>query len=275
MADDATQPAHAASDTTADVTPRHRKAPTPKRGPGAPLPRDHRGWDVAPATDGRGMPQTNQPPPHRTRGFLYFVVALLAINVLLSFVFDQTSTQPRVTVPFSPFFLSEVRAGKVASITTTGDSVQGTFKKKVIYPANSNTTPTTLFATQVPAFWPGNQLESLLSANHVQINAKSTTQSTSTLADILLSFGPTLLFIGLIVFFLRRPRDGRPLGDERADRPDHGAAERVAGPSCCPARARPRRPPSSSSTRRSAGSSTNPTSASPNCSRHTATNSSR
>jgi cell division protease FtsH len=213
MADDSTQPAHAASENGADVSPRHRKAPTPARGPHAPLPRDKRGWDVAPAADGRGMPQTNQPPPHRTRGFLYFVVALFAINILLSVVFDNTSSQPRVTVPFSPYFLKEVTAGQVASITTTGDSVQGTFKKKVVFPAASNATPTTLFATQVPQFWPGNRLGALLSANHVQINAKSTTQSTSTLADILLSFGPTLLFIGLIVFFMRRAaKSGGGLG---------------------------------------------------------------
>src|SRR5271154_3006266 len=183
------------------------------RRPSASMPRDQRGWNVTPAPDGRGMPQTNQPPPHRTRGFLYFVLALFAINILLSVVFDRTSSQPRVTVPFSPLFLSEVTSGKVSSITTTGDSVDGAFKKRVVYPANSNATPTTLFATQVPAFWNGSQLEALLTANGVEINAKSTTQSTSTLADILLSFGPTLLFIGLLVFFLRRAaKSGGGLG---------------------------------------------------------------
>ena len=183
------------------------------RPPSASLPRDRRGWNVTPAPDGRGMPQTNQPPPHRTRGFLYFVLALFAINILLSVVFDQTSSQPRVTVPFSPVFLREVTSGKVSSITTTGDSVDGTFKKKVVYPANSNATPTTLFATQVPAFWNGSQFEALLTADHVEINAKSTTQTTSPLADILLSFGPTLLFIGLLVFFFRRTaKSGGGLG---------------------------------------------------------------
>jgi len=96
---------------------------------------------------------------HRTRGFVWFIVALLAIN-WLSVLFFEPSTQTRVTIPFSPFFVSEVRAGKVASITSKGDSVQGTFKAKVTYPVGSKTaTPTTLFATYVPAFWNGSQLE--------------------------------------------------------------------------------------------------------------------
>jgi cell division protease FtsH len=183
------------------------------RSPSASMPRDQRGWNVTPAPDGRGMPQTNQPPLHRTRGFLYFVLALFAINILLSVVFDHTSSQPRITVPFSPFFLREVTSGRVSSITTTGDSVDGNFKNKVVYPANSNAIPTMLFATQVPAFWNGSQLEALLLAHGVEINARSTTQSTSTLADILLSFGPTLFFIGLLVFFFRRAaKSGGGLG---------------------------------------------------------------
>jgi len=217
MANDEPQPTQPSHDgAAASQSPRRRKDPSPHRpagGPNAPLPRDQRGWNVTPAPDGRGMPQTSGPPPHRTRGFLYFVLALFAINILLSLVFDTTSSQPRVTVPFSPFFISEVKGGQVKSITTTGDSVDGTFKKKVVYPANTNATPTTLFATQVPQFWNGTALEALLTDNHVEINAKSTTQSTSTLADILLSFGPTLLFIGLLVFLFRRAaKSGGGLG---------------------------------------------------------------
>ena len=182
------------------------------RPPSASMPRDQRGWNVTPAPDGRGMPQTNQPPPHRTRGFLHFVLALLAINILLSVVFDHTSSQPRVTVPFSPFFLREVTSGRISTITTTGDSVDGNFKKKVVYPANSNATPTTLFATQVPAFWNGGQLEALLTSKGVTINAESTTSSASLLAEILLGFGPTLLIVGLFVLLARRAAAGGGMG---------------------------------------------------------------
>ncbi len=183
-----------------------------KRKSQPPLPRDKRGWQVAPAPDGRGTPPSTKPPMHRTRGFIWFIVALLAIN-WLSVLFFQPSTQPRVTIPFSPFFISEVKAGKVKLVTTKGESVQGTFTTKIRYPAGSKSaTPTTLFATQVPAFWNGSQLETLLTSKGVEINAQSTSTSTSLLAEILLGFGPTLLIVFLFVMIARRAAAGGGMG---------------------------------------------------------------
>jgi cell division protease FtsH len=78
--------------------------------------------------------------------------------------------------------------------------VQGTFKAKVTYPVGSKTaTPTTLFATQVPTFWNGSQLEALLTAKGVEINAQSTTRRRRCWPEILLGFGPTLLIVGIFV----------------------------------------------------------------------------
>jgi cell division protease FtsH len=179
----------------ADVETDHRK----------PIPRDHRGWRVAPAPDGRGMPEppTGQ-PPHRRRGFLWFVISLLAVNVALSLLLAPGG-QTRVKVPFSPYFVSAVRADRVASIVSTGDTIQGTFKTAVHYPAgNSKATATKLFATQVPSFWNNDQLTAMLQAHGVQIDAQSTVPKTSLLASILLGFGPTLLIVGLLVLFMRR-----------------------------------------------------------------------
>jgi cell division protease FtsH len=171
-----------------------------------PMPRDKRGWHVAPAPDGRGMPDQapTQPPPHRRRGFLWFVLALVAVN-WLSVLLSQPSGQPRVSIPFKPVFLQQVQAGQVASISTKGDSVQGTFKTKVRYPPNSKTaTPTKLFSTEIPAFWNDSQLSALLAEKQVEINAKSTTASQSLLVELLLGFGPTLLIVGLFVLVARR-----------------------------------------------------------------------
>ena len=179
-----------------------------KRKSQPPMPRDKRGWQVAPAPDGRGTPPSTQRPMHRSRGFIYFIVALLALN-WLSVLLVQPSGQPRVTIPFTPYFISEVKAGKVKLITTKGDAVQGTFTSKVVYPPGSKTaTPTTLFATQVPAFWNGSQLEALLTSKNVEINAQSTTATTSLLAEILLGFGPTLLIVGIFVLIARRAAAG-------------------------------------------------------------------
>jgi cell division protease FtsH len=169
------------------------------------MPRDKEGWRVAPAPDGRGMPDQHKPrPPHRLRGFWIFVVALLAIN-WLSVLLVQPQTQPRVKVPFSPYFLQEVQAGNVKSISSTADTIQGTFTTKLRYPpTDKKATPTTLFSTQVPSFWNNAALTTLLQSKGVQVNAQNPNPGTSLLAEILLGFGPTLLLVGLFVLFARR-----------------------------------------------------------------------
>jgi cell division protease FtsH len=193
-------------------SPPPEKSP-PRADPRKPMPRDHRGWRVAPAPDGRGAPD---PPkaraPHRSRGFIWFVVALLVLN-LGSVLLFKPGGQQRVKVPFSPYFLSEVQTGRVASIASKGDTVQGTFKSPVRYPASdASATPTTLFATQVPTFWNNDQLTALLRSEGVEVNAQSTTQSTSVLVSALLGFGPTLLIVGLFVLFARRAAKGGGMG---------------------------------------------------------------
>ncbi|MGI8716034.1 MAG: ATP-dependent zinc metalloprotease FtsH [Solirubrobacteraceae bacterium] len=116
-------------------------------------------------------------------------------------------------MPFSPYFISHVQAGQVASISSTGDTIQGTFKASVRYPANDKRAmPTTLFQTEVPTFWNNDQLSALLQSRGVQIKASSTAQSTSLLASLLLGFGPTLLIVGLFVVFARRAAKGGGMG---------------------------------------------------------------
>ena len=180
-----------------------------------PMPRDKRGWHVAPAPDGRGMPEQapSKPPPHRRPGFLWFVLILIAVNWIAVLAFRPSTGEPRVTVPFNPFFLQTVESGQVKSISTKGDSVQGTFTTKLRYPTNSKTaTPTTRFATEIPAFWNGTQLSALLKEKGVQINAKSTSTSPSLLAALVLGFGPTLLIVGLFVLLARRATKGGAMG---------------------------------------------------------------
>src|SRR5271168_3230510 len=172
-----------------------------------PLPRDKRGWQVAPAPDGRGMPEKapSGPPVHRRPGFLWFVLILLAINIATSFAFHPSLSEPRVRVPFNPSFLTDVDAGHVKSISSKGDTIQGTFTMQVRFPhTDTKATPTKLFATEVPSFWNDTELSALLKEKHVEINAKPTTTSQSVLAELLLGFGPTLLIVGLFVLIARR-----------------------------------------------------------------------
>jgi cell division protease FtsH len=151
------------------------------------------------------MPEGKRPtPPHRLRAFWIFFLVLLALN-WISVLLAQPAGQPRVKVPFSPYFIDQVRAHQVKSISAKGDTIDGTFVAKVRYPPSSSTAvPTTLFSTQVPSFWDHAALTSLLQTNGVQVNAQNPNPGTSVLGTVLLGFGPTLLFIGLFYFILRR-----------------------------------------------------------------------
>jgi cell division protease FtsH len=192
-----TEPAKKATDDTNQAVPT------------APLPQDKGRWRVAPAPDGRGMPDEHKPrPPHRLRGFWIFVGALLAIN-FLSVLIAQPSGQTRVKVPFSPYFLNQVQDGHVKSISSKGDTIEGTFSTKLVYPPGSKTAKaTTLFSTQVPTFWNNDALTAQLQAKGVQVNAKNPNPGNSLLGELLLGFGPTLLFVGLFYFLARRAQSG-------------------------------------------------------------------
>jgi cell division protease FtsH len=173
--------------------------------PPPPPMRDPGGWGVAPAPDGRGAPVPPPPKaPHRRRGFWLAVALLLGLNLLLVAVF-QPEGDRRVKVAFSPYFLAQVDAGEVESITSKGDSIEGTFKHPMTYPPDdASAKPTTLFSTEVPSFWDSATLTSLLQSKGVQVNAESTTERVSLIENLLLGFGPTLLLVALFVVFARR-----------------------------------------------------------------------
>ena len=150
---------------------------------------------------------TSARPVHRLPWFWLAVLFLLLLNWG---AFVMTSSGPsRVTVPFSPYFLSEVQAGTVQSISSTGNTIDGTFTTRVRYPASDKkATPTTLFSTQVPSFWNDSQLTQLLRSKGVQVNAQAVGGGTSILGEVLLGFGPTLLLVGLFVLLANRARRG-------------------------------------------------------------------
>jgi cell division protease FtsH len=140
------------------------------------------------------------------------VAALLAFNLASVFLISP-SGQQRVKIPFSPYFLTQVQAGRVSAIASRGDTIQGTFKSPVSYPATQpKGRATTLFATEVPSFWNNAELTTLLRSEGVRVNAQSTTQTTPLIVSALLGFGPTLLIVGLFVLFARRAAKSGGMG---------------------------------------------------------------
>jgi cell division protease FtsH len=178
--------------------------------PTTPLPdragdREHpSGWRIQPAPDGRGMPP--EKPRLRdgiSRRFVIFVLVLFAINFWVSSLIP--SGHERIRVPYSPTFLQQVRIGNVKSISSKGATVQGEFQHEFKYPPDSKDAKVSkLFDTEVPTFANTDALTAALEKGNVQVNAKPPEEGRSFLANLLLGFGPTLLLVGLFVWFARR-----------------------------------------------------------------------
>ncbi len=160
---------------------------------------------MTPAPDGRGRPPSNQrrsgPSPRWLIALL--VIGLLALNLWVS----SQALQPnaRVRIPYYPTFLEQVEAGNVSQISSTGDSIQGTFKSAIQYPPNGTNAQTTpYFSTQVPSFASNQNLETLLQKYDVTVNAQPISTGPSLLTSLVFGFGPTILLVALFVFLMRR-----------------------------------------------------------------------
>jgi cell division protease FtsH len=143
-------------------------------------------------------------PPPRSRFFpgrwwILFALALLAFN----FYLGSRATQPpsRVRIPYSPFFLQQVRDGHVKQITSKGTAIQGTFTQKIRY---QDSKPTTRFRTEIPTFANNDALSKLLQDKGVVVNAQPLDTGAPWWQNLLLGFGPTILFIGLLFWLFRR-----------------------------------------------------------------------
>src|SRR5881392_2793123 len=166
--------------------------------PPAPRPAENKQSSSPPAP--RGSSPAPKPPGFRpSRRWIIFALALLAFN----FYLGSRANQPpsRVRVPYSPFFLDQVRAGHVKQITSKGTAIQGTFTQKESY---SGSKPTTRFRTEVPAFADNNALSRLLQEKNVIVNAQPLDTGAPWWQNLLLGFGPTLLFIFLLFWLMRR-----------------------------------------------------------------------
>jgi cell division protease FtsH len=148
----------------------------------------------------RGSTPRQQPPRFPlSRTWIVFALVLFAVN----FYFGSRATEPpaRVRVPYSPFFINQVNAGHVKEITSKGTAIQGTFTQKLSY---GKSKPTTRFKTEVPAFANSDQLSALLQKKGVVVNAQPLDSGLPWWENLLLGFGPTILFVFLLFWLMRR-----------------------------------------------------------------------
>jgi cell division protease FtsH len=161
-------------------------------------------------------------PSRPTRIVVYVVLigVLLGINYWAA---HRVTEVTRIRVPYSPFFLEQVRTGNVVSITSAAAQIQGDFLHAT-KPAGTSTT-SVHFVTQIPSFADTNQLSQLLQEHGVVVNAKPLDTGSPLWERLLLGLGPTIVLLLLLFWIFRRMSGSRTagmLGRSRARRYEPG-----------------------------------------------------
>ncbi|MBW3653589.1 MAG: ATP-dependent metallopeptidase FtsH/Yme1/Tma family protein, partial [Actinobacteria bacterium] len=178
----------------------------------------------------RGNGGIRRPPG--SRRFWQFLLVLLVLNIILGQLIP-TSEDRRLDVPYT-FFRAQVKAGNVEEVNARNDVIQGEFRKAVKFEDEG---PEKTFETVRPTFAQDDELLELLLEEDVEVNARPIDEGRSLLLTLLISFGPFLLILGLLIYFLRRSGAGGggalALGRSKAKRYDDSAQrvtfEDVAG----------------------------------------------
>jgi cell division protease FtsH len=153
--------------------------------------------------------------PRRIAVWIGLLVVLLALNYWGAHRVIQVT---RIRVPYSPFFIEQVRSGNVVSITSANSTIQGDFAHAT-KPAGTSTS-STRFVTEIPSFADTNQLSRLLQQHGVVVNAAAP-GGTAWWKSVLFGFGPTIIFLLLLFWIFRRMSGSRmagALGRSRARR---------------------------------------------------------
>jgi cell division protease FtsH len=157
---------------------------------------------MSPQLSGRTSGHQGEPTksPRRRRGWwLIAIAAILAINYWVGT--RATHAPSRVHVPYSPFFVNQIAAGGVGEITSKGTAIQGTFTHAERYAGSPQTTR---FQTEIPAFADTKALSQLLQRERVVVNAQPLQTNAPWWESLLVGFGPTILFLLLLVWLMRR-----------------------------------------------------------------------
>jgi cell division protease FtsH len=149
-----------------------------------------------------------QLPGRSTRIVVYLVLfaVLLGINYWGA---HRVIQEKRIRVPYSPFFLEQVRADNVVTVTSTASELEGDFKHST-KPAGSSPA-SAHFVTEIPSFADTNQLSRLLENHGVVVNATSP-DGVPLWKSLIFGFGPTIVLLLLLFWIFRRMSGSRTAG---------------------------------------------------------------
>jgi cell division protease FtsH len=161
-------------------------------------------WHAEPVTE-RRFPSL---PSRPTRIAIYVVLLAIALGINY-WGAHRVIQETRIRVPYSPFFLEQVRADNVVTVTSTASELQGDFKQAT-KPAGSSTA-SVHFVTEIPSFADTNQLSQLLEEHGVVVNAKSP-DGVPLWKTLIFGFGPTIVLLLLLFWIFRRMSGSRTAG---------------------------------------------------------------
>jgi cell division protease FtsH len=188
-----------------------QRAPRPVGGraarAGTDKPPERRPWRVEGEREGGSSTDPDKPSRNGggmsrvpgSRRFWRFLLVLLILNIIFAQLIPSSEDQ-RLDVPYT-FFREQVEAGNVQEVNAKNDVIQGVFRTKTKFEKKG---PEKDFETVRPTFAQDDELLELLLDKKVEVNARPIDEGRGFLATLLLSFGPTLLFVGLAIWFLRR-----------------------------------------------------------------------
>jgi cell division protease FtsH len=147
------------------------------------------------------------------RRFWLLVAGLAVLNVLLAVTLF--GPPDRLVIPYTDF-RDRVAAGQVQEITSSGDLIQGELTSEIRFDGETSAE----FETRRPEF-ADDHLMALLERNDVTIRSRAP-ETRPLWQMLILGFGPTLLFVGVIVLVMRKTSGGAFLriGKSKAERYD-------------------------------------------------------
>jgi len=170
---------------------------------------DQQPWRVEGSRDPQGSgggSGGNGPRFRFPRWLLWVTLGLLILNIAVARQVPENGD--RIQVPFS-FFQEQLQRGNVTKVNAQGEIVQGEFTKALKPPdAKEDVKPREKFETTLPTFVDTEKLSADLEEWNVEVNAEQVDTGRSPLLDFFLFFGPTILLVGLFVFFMRRAAGG-------------------------------------------------------------------
>jgi cell division protease FtsH len=148
--------------------------------------------------------------PSRTRRIAAYAVLLAVLLGLNFWAAHRVIQAKRIRVPYSPFFLQQVRKGNVVSITSVNSTIQGDFARAA-RPAGTSTV-SVHFVTEIPSFADTDELSRLLQQHDVVVNAKSADMGVPWWKSLVFGFGPTIVLLLLLFWIFRRMSGSRTAG---------------------------------------------------------------